>query len=114
MALDQARHDVHRGRVAAFDFRQQRSDAFQVDGHIQISRFFPALRAAHHAASDHRQRGFGAHPVAAGLLERQVETGQRGAGGAVLQGLRQAHDAPGKMARVQGVAPGVQAVGAQR
>ncbi|MNK66491.1 hypothetical protein D3C87_858090 [compost metagenome] len=108
--LDQAGHDVDRGGAVAVHHRQQGADAFQVHGHVQVGGFFPALGAADHAAGDHGQGGFGAQPVAAGLIEGQVEAGQRGGGGAVLQGLGQAHDAPGQMAGVERAARGVHPV----
>jgi hypothetical protein len=118
VALDQAGHDVQRGGVGAgaraFDHGQQGADAFQVDRHVQVGRFLPALRAADHAAGDHGQGGFGAQPIAASLFEGQVKARQCRAGGAVLQGLWQAHDAPGQVAGVQRAAGGVQPVRAQR
>ncbi|MCY1535031.1 hypothetical protein D9M68_704190 [compost metagenome] len=73
VALDQAGHDVHgRGAMARHD-GEQRADAFQVDRHVQVGGFLPALGAADHAAGNHRQRGFGPQPVAASLLESQFE-----------------------------------------
>ncbi|MNY14351.1 hypothetical protein D3C86_1475250 [compost metagenome] len=112
MALDQAGHDVYRRGVGAcaVDHGQQGADACQVDGHVQVRRFLPALGAADHAAGDDGQRRFGAQPVAASLFKRQVEAGQGGAGRAILQGLRQAHDAPGQMPGVQRAARVVQPV----
>jgi hypothetical protein len=113
LALDEAGHDMQR-RAGAFDAREPGGDAVQVHGHVQIGRFLPALGAADHAAGDHRQRRLGAQPVAAGLFEGQLEAAEgMGRGRAVLQGLRQAHDAPGQMACIQGVAGRVQAIGAQ-
>ncbi|MNR24666.1 hypothetical protein D3C85_1417630 [compost metagenome] len=105
---------MDRGGALAVHHGQQRADPFQVHRHVQVGRFLPALGAADHAAGNHGQGGLGAQPVAAGLVEGQFESGQRGGGGAVLQWLRQAHDAPWQMAGVQRAAGGVQAVGAQR
>ncbi len=115
VTLDQAGDDVHRRGAVALDARQQGADACQVDRHVEVGGFLPALRAADHAAGDHRQLRFGSQPIAAGLFESQFKTrlAARG-GGAVLQGLRQAHDAPRQVAGIERAAGVIQAVGAQR
>ena len=114
VALDQAGHDVDGRGAGSLDHGQQRADAVQGHRHVEVGGFLPALGAADHAAGDHGQRGLGSQPVAASLFEGQFEAGQGRRGGAVLQRLRQAHDAPGQVARVQRAAGAVQAVGAQR
>ena len=96
VALDQAGHDVDGRGAGSLDHGQQRADAVQGHRHVEVGGFLPALGAADHAAGDHGQRGLGSQPVAASLFEGQFEAGQGRRGGAVLQRLRQAHDAQGR------------------
>lgn len=97
------RHDVQAAAVAQVDGLQPRGQRRRIGRRVDVARQHPALRAAHHAASQQRRLRHRRHPVAGDAAQRGVEAA-----------IGQMQDAPVALSRFEQRATGPQPVGAQR
>ncbi|MNX98795.1 hypothetical protein D3C86_1312150 [compost metagenome] len=94
--LDDAGHDVHIDAAQAAHGLQGSTERGDVRRRVAVGRFAPALGTADHAAGNHRQIRLGIEPVAASLIEGQLETIGTFPAANDSQRVRQLHDPRGQ------------------